>query len=126
MPSRLIRRSSFRTDRNGAKGSGRSAARSSVEASLTTALWWREPSGLRPCPASDATGRSGLRDCERTGPEEVLANVAERPLDLAFGFGAVRPTRLRMETIVAGKINEGTVVDDAAGIAPITAVFIRS
>lgn len=51
------------------------------------------------------------------GQEEVLANVAERPLDPAFRFGAVRPTRLGMKTIVAGKIDESTVVDDATGIA---------
>jgi hypothetical protein len=38
MPSRLMRRSSFRTERNGASGSGRNEARSSAKASLTIRL----------------------------------------------------------------------------------------
>ncbi|BCG76076.1 hypothetical protein MesoLj113a_72340 [Mesorhizobium sp. 113-1-2] len=58
-----------------------------------------------------------VTDAGYRGHNAFLANVVERPLDLASRFGAVRPTRLGMETIVAGKIDEGTVVDDAAGIA---------
>ncbi|ESX09458.1 hypothetical protein X766_33510 [Mesorhizobium sp. LSJC255A00] len=47
--------------------------------------------------------------------KKSLANVAERPLDLSFWRGkADTPWD---GTIVAGKIDEGTVVDDAAGIA---------
>jgi hypothetical protein len=34
---------------------------------------------------------------ERAGQEEVLADIAVRPLDLALGLGPVRPASLRVE-----------------------------
>ena len=51
---------------------------------------------------------------ERAGEEEVLADVAERPLDFALGLGPVGPAGLRMEAIVAGEVDERPVVDDVA------------
>ena len=68
-----------------------------------------------------------LEIAEGAGQEEVLADVAERPLDLALGLGPVRAAGFRMEAVVAGQIEQGAVVDDAAGLAsPVTAVFMRS
>jgi hypothetical protein len=51
---------------------------------------------------------------ERAGEEEVLADVAVRPLDLALGLGPVGPAGLRVEAVVAGKIDQRPVVDDMA------------
>ena len=51
---------------------------------------------------------------ERAGKEEVLADVAIGPLDLAFGFGSIRPAGLGLEAIVPGEVDERSVVDDAA------------
>ena len=64
---------------------------------------------------------------EGAGQEEVLADVAERPLDLALGLGPVGLAGLGMEAVVAGQIDQGAVVDDAAEpSSPMTAVFMRS
>ena len=64
---------------------------------------------------------------ERAGEEEVLANVAERSLDLALGLGPIRPARPRLEAIVPGNIDKGAVVDDSCPrSSPMTAVFMRS
>jgi hypothetical protein len=43
---------------------------------------------------------------ERAGEEEVLADIAERPLDLAFGLGPVRAAGLGLEAVMPGKIDE--------------------
>ena len=51
---------------------------------------------------------------ERAGEEEVLADVAVRPLDLALGLGPVRPAGLRVEAVVAGKVDQRPIVDDVA------------
>jgi hypothetical protein len=51
---------------------------------------------------------------ERAGEEEVLADVAVRPLHLAFGLGPVGPAGLRMIAVVAGEVDERPVVDDVA------------
>src|SRR5262249_50242600 len=51
---------------------------------------------------------------ERGAKEEVLANVAERTLDLALGLGPIRPTGTRMEAIVPCQIEERAVVNDKA------------
>ena len=51
---------------------------------------------------------------ERCAQEEVLANVAERPLDLALGLGPIRPAGARLEAVVPRKVEKGAVVDDKA------------
>ena len=51
---------------------------------------------------------------EGAGEEEVLADIAKRPLDLALGFGPVRSAGLWLEAIVPGEVDERSVVDDAA------------
>ena len=59
--------------------------------------------------------------------KEVLADVAERPLDFAFRLGAVRPAGAGLEAIMPGEIDERAIVDDEpVGSSPMTAVFIRS
>jgi hypothetical protein len=57
-----------------------------------------------------------LEIAEGAGQEEVFPDVAEGPLDLAFGLGPVRPAGFGMEAEVAGQIDERSVVDDAAGM----------
>lgn len=54
---------------------------------------------------------------ERSGEEEVLADVAERPLDLTLRLGPVRSAGSGMKTVVTGEIDEASVVDDALGVA---------
>ena len=44
--------------------------------------------------------------------EEVLADVAERPLDLALRFGPIGPAGARLKAVMAGEVDEGAVVDD--------------
>ena len=51
---------------------------------------------------------------ERAGEEEVLADVAVRPLDLALGLGPVGPAGLGVEAVVAGEVDQRPVVDDVA------------
>ena len=51
---------------------------------------------------------------EAAGQEEVLPNVAERPLDFALGFGTIWPAGPRVEAVVLGKCQQRTVVDDVA------------
>jgi hypothetical protein len=55
-----------------------------------------------------------LEIAEGARQEEVLADVAEGPLDLALGFGPVRPAGFGMEAEVPGQIDERAVVDNAA------------
>ena len=49
---------------------------------------------------------------ERAAEEEVFADIAERPLDLALGLGPIGPAGARLEAVVAGEVDEGAVVDD--------------
>ena len=58
---------------------------------------------------------------EAAAEEEVLADVAERPLDLALRLGPVRPAGLRQEAVVAGELEQGAVVDDVAGLGILAA-----
>ncbi len=51
---------------------------------------------------------------EAAGEEEVLADVAERPLDLALGLCPVGPAGLEDEAVVGGEGQQLVVVDDAA------------
>jgi len=50
---------------------------------------------------------------ERAGEEEVLADVAAGPLDLALGFGPVGTAGLRLEAVMAGEVQERAIVEDA-------------
>ena len=54
---------------------------------------------------------------ERPAEEEVLADVAERPLDLALGLGPVGPAGFRVEAVMAGEVEQRAVVDDV-GLRP--------
>src|SRR3546814_14481293 len=54
---------------------------------------------------------------ERAGQEEVLADVAERPLDLALRLCPVGLAGARVEAVVAGQVDHGAVVDAAAPLA---------
>lgn len=54
---------------------------------------------------------------EGAGQEEVLAYLAKRPLDLALPLGSIELARLRVEAVVAGEVDERTVVDDPSGLA---------
>src|SRR6185437_15605444 len=49
---------------------------------------------------------------ERAAEEEVLADVAEWPLDFTLCFGPIGPAGARLEAIMASKVDEGAVVDD--------------
>ena len=49
---------------------------------------------------------------EGAAEKEVLADVAERPLDLALRFGPIGPAGARLEAVVPGEVDEGAVVDD--------------
>jgi len=51
---------------------------------------------------------------EAAGEKEVLADIAIGSLDLALGLGPVGPAGPRLEAVVAGKIDQRAVVDDAA------------
>ena len=51
---------------------------------------------------------------ESPGQEEVLADIAERPLDFALGLGAVGPAGLGQVAVVTCQSEELVVVDDAA------------
>ena len=51
---------------------------------------------------------------ERPAEEEVLADVAERPLHLALGLRPVGPAGFRVKAVMAGEVEQRAVVDDAA------------
>jgi len=51
---------------------------------------------------------------EGPGQEEVLADIAERPLHLALGLGTVGPAGLGLEAVMARQGQERAVVDDVA------------
>ena len=54
---------------------------------------------------------------EAAGEEEVLADVAERALDLTLGLGPIGPARLGQEAVVARQLEQGRVEqDDAVGV----------
>ena len=63
---------------------------------------------------------------ERAAEEEVLADVSERPLDLALRLGPIGPAGARLETVVPGEVDEGAVVTSPSASSPMTAVFMRS
>ena len=44
--------------------------------------------------------------------KEVLADVAERPLDLTLRFCAIGPTGARLKAVMTGEVDKGAVVDD--------------
>jgi hypothetical protein len=48
-----------------------------------------------------------------TREKEVLANIAERPLDFAFGLGPIRPTGSWMEAVMTRDIDQRPIVDNA-------------
>ena len=54
---------------------------------------------------------------ERAGEEEVLADIPERPLDLALGLGPVGAAGLRLEAVMPGEVDQRAVVDDAADVS---------
>src|SRR6516225_11708606 len=49
---------------------------------------------------------------EGAAEKEVLADVAERPLDLSLRFRPIGPAGARLEAVVAGEVDKGAVVDD--------------
>jgi hypothetical protein len=51
---------------------------------------------------------------EAAAEEEVLADVAEWPLDLALGLGAIRPAGPGQEAVVLAERHQGAIVDDVA------------
>ena len=65
--------------------------------------------GVEPVPQ---LGVEVLEVAERAGEEEVLADVAERALDLALGLGPVRPAGAGLEAVVPGQVQQRPVVDD--------------
>jgi hypothetical protein len=46
---------------------------------------------------------------EHAAEEEVLADVAERPLDLALRFGPIGPAGPRLKAVMSGEVDEGSV-----------------
>ena len=58
---------------------------------------------------------------EAAAEEEVLADVAERALDLALRLGPVGLARLRQVAVVAGEVEQGAVVDDVASLGILAA-----
>ena len=129
MPSWETRRSSFSTARKGTSGQwlqrrlllgeGLDDHRRVVACRrglATVSSQWR----------SWALRSSRLR--KRAGEEEVLADVAERPLDLALGLGPVGPAGLRLEAVMAGEVDQSCGYRRCCPSAssPSTAVFIRS
>src|ERR1700736_2307454 len=52
-----------------------------------------------------------VKIAEGAAEEEVLADVSERPLDLAVGLGPIGPAGARLEAIMASEIDERAVVD---------------
>lgn len=80
----------------------------------------------------DELGVQIIEVAERPAEEKVLADVTERPLHLAFGFGPVGSAGLGVEAVMAGEVEQGTVIDDAAcgrftdhgGLHPVVEDFL--
>ena len=53
---------------------------------------------------------------EAAAEEEVLADVAERPLDFSLGLGPVRTASTRLEAIMARQRQQRPIVDDVAAL----------
>ena len=51
---------------------------------------------------------------EVAAKKEVLADIAERPLDLALGFGPIRATGARLEAVMPRQRQQRPVIDDMA------------
>src|SRR3954469_23182669 len=51
---------------------------------------------------------------EGAGEEEVLPDIAEGALDFALRFRPIGPTRTRLEAVVPGQVEQGSVVDHQA------------
>jgi len=58
---------------------------------------------------------------EVAAEEEVLADVAERPLHLALRLGPVRLAGLGQVAVVAGELDQGAIVDDMTGFGVLAA-----
>ncbi len=115
MPSWETRRSSLSTEPNGNAGSacsfGLSAAKASVTTRRVVACTPHVGDGFEPV---GELGVQIVEIAEGAAEEEVLADVAERPLDLALGLGPVGPAGFRVKAVMAGEVEQRAVVDDAA------------
>ncbi len=77
---RGMRRSSLRTERNGANGSGSKDARSSAKLRRPPATSWHEPLDWRPFQPMQELGVQVFEVAKGLRQEEILPDVAERPL----------------------------------------------
>lgn len=55
-----------------------------------------------------------LEVAEAAGQEEVLPDIAERPLDLALGFGPIGTAGPRLEPVMRGQRQQRAVLDDVS------------
>jgi hypothetical protein len=71
-----------------------------------------------------------LEVAEAAAEKEVLADIAERPLDLPLRLGPIGSASARLEAITPRQREQRAVVGDMALVvrssSPITAVFMRS
>jgi len=70
---------------------------------------------------------------EAAAKEEILTDVAERPLNFPLGLRPIGFAGLWQVTVMAGELDQGAVVDDEARLGTVlrqssrsTTVFIRS
>ena len=111
---------SMRGDENavleyGASGRDFSAGLSSAKASLTMRCVGRVDAWVRDGVEPVAELRVEIIEvAERAAEEEVLADVSERPLHFALGFGPIGSTGTRLEAVVPCEVEEATVVNDQA------------
>jgi hypothetical protein len=94
---------------------------------LTPDGWGMHPrSGDRIQPMAELTFEV-VEIAEGAAEEEVLADLSERPLDLAVGLGPIGPVGARLEAVMASEIDERAVwTTSPSASAPRTAAFIRS